>query len=126
MADRNAGQGFAAGIVAPTEIIVEGSGLASNREGLVRLEEQIDSADGVAMVVGPREAPDDLAEGIVISESGNAARYAVVFDAPAVGGEAIDDLETPAGVHARSCLPTPASRGRRRRSPETRLSLKRR
>ena len=93
VADRNAGQGFAAGIIAPTEIIVEGSGLASNREGLVRLEEQLDSADGVAMVVGPREAPDDLAEGIVIAEGGNAARYAVVFDAPAVGGEAIDDLE---------------------------------
>ena len=93
VADRNAGQGFAAGIVAPTEIILEGSGLASNREGLVRLEEQIDSADGVAMVVGPREAPDDLAEGVVIAEGGNAARYAVVFDAPAVGGKAIDDLE---------------------------------
>ena len=93
VAERNAGQGFAAGVIAPTEIIVEGSGLASNREGLVRLEEQLGRADGVAMVVGPREAPDDLAEGIVISESGNAARYAVVFDAPAVGGDAIDDLE---------------------------------
>ncbi len=93
VAERNAGQGFAAGVIAPTEIIVEGSALASNREGLVRLEEKLAGADGVAMVVGPREAPDDLTEGIVVSESGNAARYAVVFDAPALGGDAIDDLE---------------------------------
>jgi RND superfamily putative drug exporter len=93
VAERNAGQGFAAGVVAPTEIIVEGPDVASNREGLVRLEERIASAEGVAMIVGPREAPDDVSEGVVFSEDGNAARYAVVFDAPAVGGDAIDDFE---------------------------------
>ena len=110
VADRNAGQGFAAGIIAPTEIIVEGSGLASNREGLVRLEEQLDAPTGWPRWSGPARRPTTWSEGIVISEEGNAARYAVVFDAPAVGGDAIDDLEA-CRRPCPSCLPTRASRG---------------
>ena len=92
-ADLAASEGFDDGIVAPTEIIVEGEGLDSQPEPLVRLEELIGGRDGVAAVVGPRERPDRIVEGAVISESGDAARYAVVWDEPALGGNAIDDLE---------------------------------
>jgi RND superfamily putative drug exporter len=59
----------------------------------VRLEELIGQQEGVAAILGPREAPDRIREGAVLSESGDAARYAVVWDDPAVGGNAIDDLE---------------------------------
>jgi RND superfamily putative drug exporter len=93
-AERDAGQGFAPGIVAPTEIVVEDEGVAEKLPEAVRLEELIAAADGVAMVFGPREAPDDVPEGVVVSPDGSAVRYAVVFDAPALGGEAIDDLDS--------------------------------
>jgi RND superfamily putative drug exporter len=88
-----AAQGFEDGIVSPTEVLVEGSGIASQLEALVRLEELVGQQDGVAAILGPREAPDRIREGAVVSESGDAARYAVVWDEPAVGGNAIDDLE---------------------------------
>jgi RND superfamily putative drug exporter len=93
-AERDAGQGFAPGIVAPTEIVVEDEGVAAKLSETVRLEELIAGGDGVAMVFGPREAPDDVPEGVVFAPDGSAVRYAVVFDAPALGGEAIDDLES--------------------------------
>jgi RND superfamily putative drug exporter len=92
-ADLAASRGFEDGIVSPTEVLVEGSGLAPQLDALVRLEELIGQQEGVAAILGPREAPDRIREGAVLSENGNAARYAVVWDEPAVGGNAIDDLE---------------------------------
>ncbi len=93
VAELAAAQGFSRGIVAPTELIVEGERLAGRREQLVRLEERIGEQGGVAGVLGPREAPEDLAENVVFSEDGNAARIAVVLEEEPVGGEAIDTIE---------------------------------
>jgi RND superfamily putative drug exporter len=92
-AEQDAGRAFAPGIVAPTEIIVQAPGLASRRDASVQLEELIARSDGVAMVLGPRDAPETVPEGVVVSRDGSAIRYAVVFDAPALGGDAIDDFE---------------------------------
>jgi RND superfamily putative drug exporter len=92
-ADLQAARGFADGIVAPTEILVEDGGVATRRDALVSLERLIARQPGVAGVLGPREVPDRIAEGVVISAAGDAARYAVVLEDPPLGGPAIDHLE---------------------------------
>lgn len=85
--------GFAAGILAPTELLVEAPGIGERRDALVRLEELLDREDGVAGIVGPREQPADIRPGAVLSNDGNAARYAIVLDHEALGSDAIDRLE---------------------------------
>lgn len=88
-----AGEGFAPGIVAPTEVIVERPGVAADRDALVRFQELVERQPGVAAVLGPREAPQAITRGAVVSRDGSAARLAVVLDQPAVGGDAIHDFE---------------------------------
>ena len=85
-----AAEGFAAGILAPTEVILEDSGIGSRRESLARLEGLVEDRPGVAGVVGPREEPASVQPGVVVSEGGNAARIAVIFDEEPIGGPAID------------------------------------
>ena len=82
--------GFAAGILAPTEVILEDPGIGSRRESLARLEGLVEDRPGVAGVVGPREEPASVQPGAVVSEGGNAARIAVIFDEEPIGGPAID------------------------------------
>jgi RND superfamily putative drug exporter len=87
-----AGEGFAPGIVSPTEVLLEGPGLGSRREELVRLEELLADQPGVASVVGPREeAPGPRSR---IWTTDNAARYAVVLDEDPLGSTAIDHLRS--------------------------------
>jgi RND superfamily putative drug exporter len=86
-------KGFAPGIIAPTEIVVEKQGLAGERDALVRLEALIAEEEGVAGVLGPREEPAEIDSGAVIAENGNAARIAVILEEAPLGGRAIDDLE---------------------------------
>jgi RND superfamily putative drug exporter len=91
-AESAAAEGFAPGILAPTEILIEQDGLAAKREALIRLEELVAREDGVAGVVGPREEPDDVATDAVVSGSGSAARIAVILDEEPLGAAAIDRL----------------------------------
>jgi RND superfamily putative drug exporter len=93
VAELAAAQGFSPGVVAPTELIVEGQGLAGKREELVALEERIARQDGVAGVLGPREEPEEIATNAVFSKDGNAARLAVILAHEPLGGEAIDAVE---------------------------------
>jgi RND superfamily putative drug exporter len=67
--------------------------VAGRRDALVELERLIEQQPRVAGVLGPREVPEGIAEGAVVSSQGDAARYAVVFEDPPLGGPAIDDLE---------------------------------
>lgn len=93
-ADVAAAQGFAPGILAPTEVVIEQEGIGSKRDALVRLEELIALEEGVAGVVGPREEPADVATNAVVSEDGSAARMAVIFDQEPLGAAAIDDVRS--------------------------------
>ena len=84
-----AGEGFAPGILGPTEVLLERPGLADDGEGLTRLQESIAAQPGVAGVLGPREESKVHRSGLAVSDSGAAARYAVVlswdpFEAPAI------------------------------------------
>lgn len=92
VAEEAASKGFAPGILAPTEVVLEAPRLGTRRDGLVKLEGLVDRQPGVAGVVGPREEPADIESGVVVSKDGNAARLAVIFDAEPLGGAAIEDL----------------------------------
>ena len=85
-----ADQGFAAGVLAPTTVLIEGEGVATRRDALAQLEEGIEEEPGVAGVVGPREQPTDTPREVFLSEDGNAARIAAIFDAAPLDSEAIE------------------------------------
>jgi RND superfamily putative drug exporter len=88
-----AAKGFAPGILAPTEVVLEQPGIAGQRAELERLEALVERREGVAGVVGPREEPASVRTGAVVSEDGNAARLAVILDEEPLGGPAIDRFE---------------------------------
>lgn len=97
-AEAAAVQGFAAGILSPTVILVEEQGVTAHRPALARLQAALAAQPGVAGVLGPGQQVLPAELGAVLSESGNAARYLVVFDAAPLGAAAIDRLH---GVRAR-------------------------
>jgi RND superfamily putative drug exporter len=85
-----ADQGFAAGVLAPTIVLLEGEGVADRQAELASLEEQIEEVPGVAGVVGPRELPVQAPAGVLASEDGNAARVVTILEEPPLDSEAID------------------------------------
>ena len=87
-----AGQGFARGIIAPTEILVRGPGLGQQRAGLERLQRAIEREPGVAGVVGVRDQPEQIDQPMFVNEQGNAARFAVIFDDDPLSTHAIHAL----------------------------------
>jgi RND superfamily putative drug exporter len=84
-----ADQGFAAGILAPTIVLVEGEGVGDRAEALARLEEEIARAPDVAGTLGPRFVPEEAPGDVLVSEDGNAARVAVILDEPPLDSRAI-------------------------------------
>jgi RND superfamily putative drug exporter len=89
-----AGRGFAPGILGPTEIVLEGRGIAQRRGALTSLERLLEGQPGVAGVIGPREQSLIRAKQVVVASSGNAVRYGVVFSS--------DPFEAPAISHLRA------------------------
>ncbi len=85
-----ADDGFAAGVLAPTVVLVEGGGVAERRDELTALEERIEEVPGVAGVLGPREQPFDVPVDVFLAESGDAARVALILDDPPLDSEAIE------------------------------------
>lgn len=75
-----ASSGFAPGITAPLEILVQARGITSDRSQLDDLQQRIEQLPGVAGVLGPKQQPFDQDFGILLSSSGNAARYVVILD----------------------------------------------
>jgi RND superfamily putative drug exporter len=91
-AAKAAGQGFAPGILGPSEVLLERPGIARDRESLTRLEELIAGQPGVEGVVGPREENALHSRGLAVSDSGDAARYGIVFSSDPFEAPAIRDL----------------------------------
>jgi RND superfamily putative drug exporter len=87
-----AGQGFARGIVAPTEILVRGPGLGQQRAELEKLQHAIAREPGVAGVVGIRDQPRQVEQPLFVNERGDAARFAVIFDDDPLSTHAIHAL----------------------------------
>jgi RND superfamily putative drug exporter len=104
-AERAASHGFAAGIISPTEILLEGTNLTGRLHELTGLEGMIERQPGVAGVIGLREqsiitdlakragvkgAPSPRDLGVTVSTDGAAARYVVILDREPLGAAAID------------------------------------
>lgn len=91
---RAAGDGFAAGVLAPTAVVVEAPGIGSMRSRLAELQRRLERQRGVAEVVGPADQPFRARRfGAVISETNDAARYVVFFNADPLSGRAITLLD---------------------------------
>jgi putative drug exporter of the RND superfamily len=92
-------QGFAAGILSPTLVVVKEPGIGGKSAQLVRLEEALRRQQGVAGVIGPAEqsilqkAGLKRVEGLTIAKDGNAAQYALILDHEPLGAIAIEDLK---------------------------------
>jgi len=89
--NRWAEQGFAGGIVSPTELVLRRPGIGSERLQQLELGRRMSRVPGVAAVVGP-ELVDPLARPYVTFSRPNAARYLVVLDHDPYSAAAIDDL----------------------------------
>jgi putative drug exporter of the RND superfamily len=84
-----AAEGFAPGIVAPTELVLEQAGLGGRQAQLVRLQEVLARQPGVAVVLGSAQAGDRAPPGVVVSRDGSGARYAIVLEDEPTGADAI-------------------------------------
>ena len=80
-----ASDGFAPGILSPTEILVIGPGVARQTAALARLQHELAGQPGVAEVAGPASLPSPAsvpgsvtALNPLLASSGNAARFVVV------------------------------------------------
>ena len=80
------------GISAPTEILVEKPGVVAERPELARLQAALAQQPGVARVIGPTDLPTNQPRGFLVSQSGNAARYLVIYDSDPLGAQAIGNI----------------------------------
>ncbi|MBD0283757.1 MAG: MMPL family transporter [Thermoleophilaceae bacterium] len=87
-----ASRGFTSGILSPTVILVERSGITGERRSLARLQELLERQPGVAEVVGPADQPARREFGAVLSSTADAARFFVVFGSDPLGAAAIADM----------------------------------
>ncbi|MFL5922178.1 MAG: MMPL family transporter [Gaiellaceae bacterium] len=87
-----AGEGFAPGIVAPTEIFLRTPGLDEHETALVKLQAALEREPGVAGVVGIRDQPQQVDRPLFVNERGDAARFAVIFDDDPLNTHAIHAL----------------------------------
>jgi RND superfamily putative drug exporter len=88
-----AAAGFAAGVLSPTVLLVEGDGVADRRAALERLGDSVAARPGVAGVVGPGDLPIQLERRAVVAPSGDAARFLVVLSSEPLGATAMRDLD---------------------------------
>lgn len=82
-------RGFAPGILSPTELLLEGDDVGTQRVALARLDDALSQQPGVAGVLGPGDL--HLPRGVDVLTTGDdrAARYLVVLDSSPLGAEAI-------------------------------------
>jgi RND superfamily putative drug exporter len=97
--------GFVDGILSPTELLVQGDGVAGHKAELGRLQQAVAHVPGVAVVLGP--ATPDLPEGLNVfrSRDGGAARFLLVLTDEPLGARAVDttrrlERELPGLLHS--------------------------
>jgi len=96
MAESAAARGFVPGILAPTDIIVLGPGLAAQAGPLGplrRLQRALERQPGVAAVVGPADVPSAArSANLFLAASGDAARFAVIERTDPLGPVAVERI----------------------------------
>jgi putative drug exporter of the RND superfamily len=88
-----AAQGFAPGVLAPDEVIVQSRSGALPAAGLARLERSLRDQPGIAGVAGPAEQPPGSPVQPFLTPDGRAARYVLVASRDPLGPGAVSDLE---------------------------------
>jgi RND superfamily putative drug exporter len=89
-----AAAGFDPGIVAPTTMIIQAPGIATQTARLAQLEEVVRQSPGVAGVIGPGQLPLGLGASLFRTSDGNAARVIVVFRDDPYNAAAIGSFTT--------------------------------
>ena len=89
-----AAEGFAPGILSPTEVLVEAGGITRQREELRELGDILERQPGVADVLGPGDAPPIGEFNVLLARSGDAARFLVVLDSEPLEAAAINSVES--------------------------------
>jgi len=85
-------QGFAPGILSPTELLLEAPGIGEQRSQLAALGDALERQPGVAGVLGPGDLGLPLDLDVLTTADDGAARYLVVLDSAPLGAQAIEDL----------------------------------
>jgi len=80
------------GISAPTEILIEKPGVVAERPELAGLRSALAQQPGVARVIGPTDLPPKQPRGVLLSQSGNAARYLLIYDSDPLSADAVGYL----------------------------------
>ena len=93
-----AADGFAPGILSPTEILVIGPGVAGKTAALARLQHELASQPGVAEVAGPASLPGSAQSNPaqinpMLAASGSAARFVVVEKTDPLDATAISRVQ---------------------------------
>lgn len=90
VAGQQARAGFAPGILAPTEVLLEGSDVTDRGPELAALTDLLRRQPGVASVLGPGYLPAPDAYDVFLAPSGDAARFLVVLDERPLSAPAIE------------------------------------
>ncbi len=86
-------EGFAEGILSPSELIVEGEDVVGQRAGLRRLGTALAGLPGVAGVLGPGSQPGPVERQLLLSDDGDAARFLLILDSDPLGADAVATTE---------------------------------
>jgi putative drug exporter of the RND superfamily len=90
-----AGDGFAPGVLSPTEILAIGSGVTRQTAALARLQHELASQPGVAELAGPASLPNTAGPlNPMLAASGGAARFVVVEQTDPLDATAIRAVRT--------------------------------
>ncbi|MGD0703038.1 MAG: MMPL family transporter [Trebonia sp.] len=93
-----ASDGFAPGILAPTEVLVIGPGAGSQTAADRRLEDVLRRQPGVSSVVGPSLVDDSASAGSssnpMIAKNGAAVRFALIYNTDPLNATAVGQVRT--------------------------------
>ena len=93
LAGEDARTGFAPGITAPVEVILERDGIATELDGLATLQDELRKEPGVAGVIGPAEERGAIGNGVAVSDDGRGARIALLLDHEPGSATAINTVD---------------------------------
>ncbi len=87
-----AAAGIGPGVLGPTMLVLEGSGIAEREAELASLQASLERDPKVIGVLGPADQPLPLRSGVMLAPNGNAARYVLAFDGDPDGATATESL----------------------------------
>ncbi len=87
-----AAAGIGPGVLGPTMLVLEGSGVAERKAELASLQARLEEGPGIVGVLGPADQPLPLRSGLMLAPNGNAARYVLALDGDPDGATATESL----------------------------------